>query len=50
MPAMNYTDCQHSKHRMELYLKLGEAENLDACLDEGITHAEIMKRLRERIK
>jgi prevent-host-death family protein len=34
---------------LELYQKLSEAEALDATGEEGITHHEMMKRLREKI-
>lgn len=36
--------------RFELYQKLGEAETLDARGDEGISHKEMMNRLKKRIK
>ena len=35
---------------IELYQKLGEAEALDASGEKGITHQEMMKRLRAKIK
>lgn len=34
---------------LELYQKLGEAEALDAAGEQGITHHEIMRRLRVKI-
>jgi prevent-host-death family protein len=34
--------------KLDLYQKLDEAELLDASGDEGISHREMMKRLRER--
>ena len=34
---------------IELYQKLGEAEALDASGEQGITHREIIKRLRANI-
>jgi prevent-host-death family protein len=34
---------------IELYQKLGEAEVLDASGEQGITHREIIKRLRVNI-
>jgi len=34
---------------IELYQKLGEAEALDASGEQGITHREIIKRLRTNI-
>jgi len=34
---------------LELYQKLGEAEVLDAAGEQGITHHEIIKRLRVNI-
>lgn len=36
-------------NKLDLYQKLDEAEFLDASGDEGISHQEMMKRLRERI-
>lgn len=36
--------------RTVLYRNLREAEELDATGDKGISHQEMMKRLRERIK
>ena len=35
---------------LELYQKLGEAEALDAAGEKGITHQEMMQRIRQRIK
>ena len=35
---------------IELYQKLGEAEALDAAGEQGITHHEMMKRLKVNIK
>ncbi len=34
---------------LELYQKLGDAEVLDAAGDKGITHREMMRRLRDSI-
>jgi len=34
---------------LELYQKLGEAEALDAAGEKGITHNEIIKRLKANI-
>jgi len=34
---------------LELYQKLGEAEALDASGEQGITHREMMRRLRANI-
>jgi len=33
---------------LELYQKLGEAEALDSSGERGITHREMMKRLRAK--
>jgi len=33
-----------------LYRKLGDAEFLDAAGEKGITHVELMKKLKARIK
>ena len=35
---------------LELYQKLGEAEALDAAGEKGITHHEMMQRIKQRIK
>ena len=35
---------------LEIYQKLGEAEALDAAGEQGITHREIVKRLKVNIK
>jgi len=35
---------------IELYQRLGEAEALDAAGEQGITHHEMMKRLKVNIK
>ncbi|NIM11581.1 MAG: hypothetical protein GTO45_05760 [Candidatus Aminicenantes bacterium] len=34
---------------VDLYQKLNEAETLDASGEQGISHQEMMKRLKERI-
>lgn len=34
---------------LNLYQKLGEAEILDAAGEQGISHREMMNRLRERL-
>jgi prevent-host-death family protein len=35
---------------LELYQKLGEAEALDEAGEKGITHHEMMQRIKQRIK
>lgn len=35
---------------LDLYQKLGEAEILDAAGERGITHNQLMKRLKAKIK
>jgi prevent-host-death family protein len=35
---------------IEIYQKLGEAEALDAAGEQGITHSEIVDRLKANIK
>ena len=35
---------------LEIYQKLGEAEALDAAGEQGITHREIIKRLKANTK
>ncbi len=34
---------------LQLYQKLGEAEALDAAGEKGMTHREVMRRLRAKI-
>ncbi len=50
MVVMSHAHYEMLTHLLELYQKLGEAEALDESGDEGISHAEMMKRLKQRIK
>jgi prevent-host-death family protein len=49
MVVMSHAYYENLSNLLELYQKLGEAEALDASGDEGISHQEMMRRLRERI-
>ena len=49
MVVMGHAHYENLSNLIELYRKLDEAEALDASGDEGISHREMMKRLRERI-
>jgi len=50
MVVMSLADYERIHSLLELYHKLGEAEMLDAAGEQGITHRELMERLRSRIK
>lgn len=51
MVVMSHAHYERLQNLLELYRKLGEAESLDAAgEEEGITHAEMMKKLKARIK
>lgn len=49
MVVMSHAHYEMLTGLLELYQKLSEAEALDASGDEGISHREMMKRLKERI-
>jgi prevent-host-death family protein len=49
MVVMSHAYYENLSNLIELYRKLDEAEVLDASGDKGISHQEMMKRLRERI-
>jgi len=49
MVVMSQAHYERLQTIIELYQKLGEAEVLDASGEQGITHAKIMKKLREKI-
>jgi len=49
MVVMSHAHYENLSNLIELYRKLDEAEVLDASGDKGISHQEMMKRLRERI-
>ncbi len=48
--VMSQAHYERLHNLIELYGKLGEAEFLDACGEQGITHSELMKKLKARIK
>jgi hypothetical protein len=47
---MSLTHYERLNSSLELYRKLGEAELLDAAGEKGISHEELVKKLREKIK
>lgn len=49
MVVMSHAYYENLSNILELYRKLDEAEALDVSGDKGISHQEMMKRLRERI-
>ncbi len=49
MVVMSQAHYERLQSLLELYQKLGEAEALDASGELGITHEELMKKLREKI-
>lgn len=48
MVIMSHTHYEMLKGQLEIYIKLGEAEQLDLKGDKGISHSEMMKRLKNR--
>ncbi len=50
MVVMSHAHYEMLTNLLELYRKLGEAEVADASGDDGISHREMMNRLRERIR
>jgi PHD/YefM family antitoxin component YafN of YafNO toxin-antitoxin module len=50
MVVMSQTHYERLNNLIELYEKLGEAESLDAAGDRGISHQELMRRLKAKIK
>jgi len=48
--VMSQAHYEGLRNLIELYRKLGDAEFLDAAGEKGITHVELMKKLRTRIK
>ena len=49
MVVMSQAHYEHLNSLLELYQKLGEAEALDAAGEQGITHHNLMKRLKAKI-
>jgi PHD/YefM family antitoxin component YafN of YafNO toxin-antitoxin module len=50
MVVMSLAHYERLQSMLELYHKLGEAESLDASGEKGITHEELFRRLKARIK
>jgi len=50
MVVMSQAHYERIYSLLELYEKLGEAEMLDAAGEQGITHREMIERLRSRMK
>ncbi len=48
--VMSQTHYDRIQSTLDLYQKLGEAEVLDAKGEKGVTHDQLMKRLKTRIK
>ena len=48
--VMSQAHYESLQNLIELYRKLGDAESLDAAGEKGITHVELMKKLKARIK
>ena len=47
--VMSQAHYEHLLSLLELYQKLGDAEALDAAGETGITHREMMRRLRAKL-
>ncbi len=50
MVVMSQAHYERLQGLIELYRKLGEAEILDAKGEQGISHTELMKKLKNKIK
>ena len=50
MVVMSLAHYERLQSMLELYDKLGEAEALDATGEKGITHEELFRRLKAKIK
>ena len=50
MVVMSHTHYERLQNLVELYIKLGEAECLDASGQTGISHKEMMEKLKARVK
>ena len=50
MVVMSQAHYERLQSLIELYHKLGEAEILDAGGEKGISHTEIMNKLKNKIK
>lgn len=49
MVVMSIAHYERLNNLLELYEKLGEAESYDAAGAKGVSHKEVMKKLRKRI-
>lgn len=49
MVVMSQACYEQLQSLLELFQKLGEAEALDAAGEQGITHHEMIKRLKAKI-
>ncbi len=47
--VMSIEEFEKIQGKLELYSKLGEAEALSNSGDEGISHSEMMEKLRKKI-
>jgi len=50
MVVMSQASYERLESLIDLYIKLGEAEILDAAGEQGMPHREMMERLRSKIK
>lgn len=50
MVVMSQAHYERLQSLVELYQKLGEAEVLDAEGEKGISHTDLMKKLKDKIK
>ena len=48
--VMSQTHYERLQSLLELYQKLGEAELLDAKGEQGVTHLEVISRIRDKNK
>lgn len=48
--VMSQAHYERLQNLLELYRKLGEAESLDASGEKGITHEELMNKVKARLK
>jgi prevent-host-death family protein len=50
MVVMSQAHYERLQNRIELYQKLGEAEVLDAIGERGISHSDLINKLKDKIK
>lgn len=48
--VMSQAHYERLQNLIELYRKLGEAEALNTAAERGITHAQLMSKLKARLK